>query len=226
MQRISILSMLCLSLAAAEQPSNKTLFRDGLVEGFLSDRPDVKNCVGDSQIVLGDISQGLKDLVAGKSEEGFKKLSDALAELPTEIRNCNATEADLKNIIMVLEEFKGLQKFSQHVIQDLVDNFRKPFSWEHPLGEIMMELQRSYYALGAQMYLESGRELGMALHRIVIGEQTPGPSGPTPPVPQPAAAAMCKNNPACADLGTVDGLCCPTGHGTILDCCNQAPSMV
>merc|ERR1719160_1687488 len=119
-----LVSMLCLHMTAGAPPPKMQIL-EGFMEGFVSDRPDLKGCVAGGAGTIGDVGQALKDILKKDLPDvasGLRKLADALDELPVAMRECNATKGNVKDIIQVLEEFKGLKNFTIHALGDIVTN--------------------------------------------------------------------------------------------------------
>lgn len=187
-------------------PQRRRQILEGLMEGFVSDQPDLKGCVGGAGTAFGDVGKALKDIVKKDLADvanGLRKLAAALDVVPGAMKECKASEADVKEIVHVLNEFKGLKKFTLHVSDDVIRNYK----------DLMVEFGSSARAYEGKQYEECGRQLGMALHRVVVGKP-----------PSLSSSPFCKDHAGCADLYPADGLCCAGADGTGLACCDLPSS--
>lgn len=132
------------------------------MEGFLSDQPDLKSCIGDSDLAMVDVVEGFQDILKRDlpdMADGLRKIADALDALPGAMKACNASESDIKDIVNVLKSIKGLKDLATHVVDDLRVNFK----------DILSEFEVAVNGYQHEQYESCGKQLGMALRRIVVG---------------------------------------------------------
>mmetsp|Transcript_73153 Transcript_73153/g.174330 ORF Transcript_73153/g.174330 Transcript_73153/m.174330 type:complete len:525 (+) Transcript_73153:106-1680(+) len=184
--------------AAGAKPSGLV---EGVLEGFISDRADLKQCIEASEKPINDLEEALKDLKDKDISDGLQEAGKAISALGMVLQTCDAPEEDVKEIREALKQIHGPHDLVRHGAKNLMQYH----------DDIVQEMEASHKACKSQRFEECGRQLGMALRRIVVGEGSPAP----------ADSAYCKDHKGCSALQPLDGLCCPVKSGQRLACCDD-----
>lgn len=144
-------------------PADRRGIALGLVEGFLGDSAELKACVKDGSIDMGDIDEAVKDFEKKTREgllAGLKKLSEACEALPQELRECKVAEADVERLADALKRIHDPKDFVYHMGKDLLVNGK----------DIFREVNAAVGAYKAQRFEEFGVDVGTALRKLVVGD--------------------------------------------------------
>merc|ERR1712194_948045 len=116
--------------------------------------------------------EGLKHLNLTEIEDAIKEFEVFVKGAAPTKATCaaavSAVEADVKTIIAALKSVHGIKG----LIFKLIDNFFGDGD------EIFGELSAAAKAYRLAQYVGSGRELGMALRRMLVGKVSPSPAPP------------------------------------------------
>merc|ERR1711933_10075 len=96
-----------LTAAGATAAKEAEFIAVGLVEGFVSDQPDLQTCVGHSGSSVKDVEEAVKDFekkTASGVLAGLRKLSESLDEIPKALEACKASAADVEHIVDALKQ--------------------------------------------------------------------------------------------------------------------------
>jgi len=163
---LSVKSCVLFALAAtvAASPSAPSLkpgkIAEGFLEGFLSDQPDLKSCVGGSSLTLEDVEEALGDIRQLHVVKGLRRLAEALNGIPVAMKECRATAADVRDTIHTLTTLGGPVQLALHSSADALTYF----------GDVLEELKAATNGCGDGQYEYCGKELGLALRRIIVGK--------------------------------------------------------
>merc|ERR1719382_1067028 len=111
---------------------------------------------------MGDFEEAVKDFEKKKAKavmQGLHELADALYALPEALATCNATDSDVKQIVHALAQFHKPKSFVFHLGKNLVVN-------RH---EIYNEIFTSVSDYKAQKWSDFGVQVGLALHKVIVG---------------------------------------------------------
>lgn len=139
----------------------------GVVEGMLSDQPDLVNCVLggvgtalDAKVAFDDI----KKAIAGKDipdvADALDAIAAALRDIPATMEPCGAAKADADIVIASIKEIHSLKDLLTRVDAHLVGDFKN----------VMTEVKGAKDSWASKDYEACGKHVGMALHRLVIGK--------------------------------------------------------
>jgi len=134
----------------------------GVVEGFLSDQPDLKTCIVGSATTVKDVDMAVQDFEkrdAADVAQGLRLLADALDEFPTAMKSCKAAEADVKRIEDALEQIHSPRQFAYHFGKDLLVNHH----------DIFMEIKKAVADYKAKSFEDFGVQIGTALRKVIVG---------------------------------------------------------
>merc|ERR1712190_528281 len=123
---------------------------------------DIKTCIKGMAIPMGDIEDAVRDFEKKKAKavmQGLHELADALYALPDALATCNATDYDVKQIVHALAQFHKPKTFVFHLGKNLVVN-------RH---EIYSEIFASVGDFKSQKWSEFGVQIGLALHKLIVG---------------------------------------------------------
>lgn len=163
----------CLLVSAATQTPREQI-AVGLMQGFVSDRSDLNDCVGGTDGILTGADAALKQILKGdlrQKAEGLRKLADALDSIPAVMAVCRASRADVAAMLDALKLIKGMKGLLARIASDIRSDGAR----------IRSDIVGSVAAFEALDYKECGRRLGAALRRLVVAERPM----PPPPRPQP-----------------------------------------
>merc|ERR1711879_809360 len=90
------------------------------------------------------------------------ELSRALNTLPVAFKDCQASQLDLKHIVKALNAFDSPESFVFHVGKDILVNGK----------DIYTEINTAVADYQQHEYKDFGLQVGMALHKIIIGTDT------------------------------------------------------
>eukprot|EP00930_Biecheleria_cincta_P071237 TRINITY_DN58751_c0_g1_i1.p1 TRINITY_DN58751_c0_g1~~TRINITY_DN58751_c0_g1_i1.p1 ORF type:complete len:475 (-),score=113.42 TRINITY_DN58751_c0_g1_i1:169-1593(-) len=157
-----ILLLAGLGLAAASDESREIIL--GLTEGFLSEKGDVRDCMKTTEHTVEDVESAVHDLEKKDAADvlaGLRKLSHALKEFPEALRDCKALGADVERVVMALRAIHSPHQFLYHVGKDLIVNH----------AAIYKEISAAVQDHKAKKFEDFGKQIGLALHKIIIGDQ-------------------------------------------------------
>eukprot|EP00429_Kryptoperidinium_foliaceum_P063443 CAMPEP_0176057478 /NCGR_PEP_ID=MMETSP0120_2-20121206/28628_1 /TAXON_ID=160619 /ORGANISM="Kryptoperidinium foliaceum, Strain CCMP 1326" /LENGTH=489 /DNA_ID=CAMNT_0017390989 /DNA_START=79 /DNA_END=1548 /DNA_ORIENTATION=+ len=134
----------------------------GVVEGFLSEKPDLKTCVSASVTALSDLDVVVKNL--GKNDlvdrlRGLRTLAEALHELPVMLKACKAIAEDIEEMQSALSQIHSPAEFAFHVGKDLLVNHHNIYG----------EVQAAVVAWHAHKFEGFGIQVGEALRQLTLG---------------------------------------------------------
>jgi len=155
-------------------PGAKKAIVEGIALGFISDNLDFLKCGEDLLSEGGDIDRALKDFEQGIRHFNATEIKEAVEQIEVAIKGAASTKAtckaasaeikiDIKAIISALMKIHGPKDFVIHIVDNLFTDGAKIFG----------ELAAAGKNYKATQYLSSGRELGMAFRRMVVGEAVP-----------------------------------------------------
>jgi hypothetical protein len=139
---------------------------EGVLEGFFSEFSDLKKCAQDSTSAYENIKDGITDLDSGDAsgvKKGLGELGTALDSLRHALPDCKAAAHEIESFGKVVENgFKNPLSFVFHVGKDLIVNGK----------DIYGEIASSVQLWKQQSYLDSGVQIGKALEKLLVGEET------------------------------------------------------
>jgi hypothetical protein len=151
----------------------------GTVEGFVSDSPDVEACGAAAVGDLSDLREAMHDFEHGVATRNLTEIVDALREVRVAMNaskavkvTCKEVAADVDAIIARLKQIHGPMDLLKHMVQNLVQDREKIFS--------ELEAADRAYKAGSD-YKGAGRELGMALRHMLVGELNGDDAATLPP---------------------------------------------
>lgn len=183
-----VLAVVALHLAASGAADIPPSFKElaiGAISGFVSDSSDGNTCGLSLLNETGDVKQAVEYIANGIRHKNLTDIEHALEKLEAAIKGekvlkaaCMTTVADVKAIAKALKQIHGPTDFVVHVVRNVVDDGEKIF------GELMTA-EKAYKK--AKDYLNAGKQMGMALRRMLVGESAPHPpnstTSPKPPAP-------------------------------------------
>merc|ERR1712228_189489 len=151
-------------------PAAKLQLFEGFAVGFISDKPVFMTCSQEVRTCATEFAQAVKDLESGFRHFNVTEIEDAVREFEMFTKcaaparaTCQAAigvvENDVKAIVAALKAIKG----PKDLVLKIVANF---FSDSE---DIFDELSAASKAFKAAEYMGSGRQLGMAFHRMLVG---------------------------------------------------------
>merc|ERR1712228_877280 len=152
-------------------PAAKLQLFEGVAVGFISDNLDFMNCSMEVRSCASEFAQAVKDLESGIRHFNVTEIEGAVREFEMFTKcaapakaTCKAAigavENDVKAIVAALKAIKG----PKDLVLKIVDNL---FSDSE---DIFGELSAASKAFKASQYMGSGRQLGMALYRMLVGK--------------------------------------------------------
>ena len=139
---------------------------EGVLEGFFSEFSDLKKCAQDSASAYENIKAGISDLDSGHAsgvKKGLREIGSALDSLRHALPDCKAAASEIEDFGKVIEKgFKNPLSFVFHLGKDLIVNGR----------DIYGEITQSVQLWKQQSYLDSGVQIGKALEKLLVGEET------------------------------------------------------
>merc|ERR1719401_3334855 len=156
---------------APAPPSAKIEMFEGVAVGFVSDNLDFYNCSKDMKHESQDFDQAVKDLEMGVRHLNLTEVKEAVEEFEAFVKGAaptkatckaavSAVERDVKAIVAVLKQIKGPKDLVLKVIDNLFGDGEEIF------GD--MSTASKSYRVG--QYMSSGRDLGMAFRRMLVGK--------------------------------------------------------
>merc|ERR1712039_682156 len=113
---------------------------------------------------MGDFEQGIRHLNSTDMEAAIKEFEAAVKRGASVKATCataaKETVQDVEAIVRVLKSRKGPKDIILHSIDNLFDDGEKIFGELSAAGKVYKTAD----------YMGSGRQLGMALRRILVGE--------------------------------------------------------
>merc|ERR1712176_691697 len=143
----------------------------GVAVGFISDNLDFMNCSMEVRSCASEFAQAVKDLESGIRHFNVTEIEDAVHEFEMFTKcgapakaTCKAAigavENDVKAIVAALKAIKGPKDLVLKVVDNLFTDSEDVF------GEISSASKK----WKAAQYMGSGRQLGMAFHRMIVGK--------------------------------------------------------
>merc|ERR1712241_1111428 len=219
-------------------PAAKLEMFEGVAIGFISDNLDFSHCSMDVRKESEQFAHAVKDFEHGLRHLDLTELKEAVNEFEVFVKGAASTretcksavvavENDVKAIVSALKSIHGPEdlvlKIVDHIFEDSEDIFG--------------ELSAASKAYRLAEYVGSGRQLGMAFRRMLVGATAPTPAPPSPPTPPSppaptpppspsqckvgapvhcprlAPGQMCAGNQCCPD-----GTTCPSAENSFTGC--------
>merc|ERR1712066_1088525 len=144
---------------------------EGVAVGFISDSLDFMNCSTEVRHCAAEFAQAMRELESGIRHFNVTEIEDAVKEFEMFTKcaapakaTCKAAigavENDVKAIVAALKAVKGPKDLVLKIIDNLFTDSE----------DIFGELSNASKAWKAVQYMGSGRQLGMAFHRMLVGE--------------------------------------------------------
>mmetsp|Transcript_7871 Transcript_7871/g.15215 ORF Transcript_7871/g.15215 Transcript_7871/m.15215 type:complete len:800 (+) Transcript_7871:10134-12533(+) len=138
---------------------------EGVLNGLALDLnlSNISQCITDVNQIAEDLDEAVTDFEAktlSSITQGLSKIGDALATLPTDLQNCEASEADAKKLADALAIFKNPTKLVYEIGKSLILNGREIY------GDIKTAVSdwksSDYYNFGYNVGLAFGKVLSQA----------------------------------------------------------------
>lgn len=144
---------------------------EGVVIGFISDNLDFVSCSQDARNEKQDFGNAVKDFELGLRHFNLTEIKEAVKDFEMFVKGIKVTKAACKDAVSSVEnDVKAIISALRHIHgpKDLLLNlFHNVLSFGE---DIFGELSRAAEAYRAAQYMGSGRELGMAFRRMLLGE--------------------------------------------------------
>jgi hypothetical protein len=146
----------------------------GVAVGFVSDSPELLKCGADLAVEGGDFEQAVMDLKQGIMHLNMTDIKEAIQNIEAAVKeasvakpDCKAAgevaKADVKAIVEAIKKIHGIEGLIDNIVHNLFAD-----------GEIIFgELAAAEHAHRTKDAIGSGRQLGMALRRCLVGAAHP-----------------------------------------------------
>jgi cathepsin B len=124
---------------------------------------DIAQCVNITEEMAVQITEAVEDLeseIPDRVKAGLMLFGEVISELPSDMRDCEASEADVQKMEAIIESFKNPEEFIFYVGKSLIVN----------RVEIYDEVTEGVSDFESQQWEKSGIDFGEALAKIFLGD--------------------------------------------------------
>jgi len=135
----------------------------GLIDGFVGTTIDVTQCMNGTSDPEAAVKRAIDDFET-KSISGYlaglKELSTAMKDMPSVMQACNVSVDEIKKLKSALAQIRNPKKFAVEIEHNLIVNGK-------PIGNEVFTAMNDYKT---QQYQDFGLQIGLALHKLIIGD--------------------------------------------------------